>query len=605
MVNFVSPLVGPLAGAECRRALARGWLILVRALAASAILSVMALALWAWWMNEQIEANYRPYWELWIGITLVEGMLLTIALVFGPALMAGSLAGEKERGSLALLMTTRVSAREIVTGRLAGKLAQLGMIVLAGVPALVFTASLAGFSAASIIVFLVLPAAVGFGGVGIAAAASTLSRRGRDALLAVYLLDLFLLLTPLSSSFGLSRAAFDWITYFNPYIGLESLIEGASPSGALTSAGLWIVLGVAGTAIASWRLRASCLAQTGDERGRKGHARWGFVPPVDEKRPMVWKELFIERAATLGRFGRWAGIFLVASMLAVSVAMASVIAWDVSYRHEIEWATWARLQLDLLIGGTGGFIAWLIQGAIGLRAAVSISSERERGTWDALLTSPLEGGEIVRGKLFGSLYAIRWLIIAALFSWTLSAGAGAVPVRDAVGWGLGVFVGGAFLAAVGVRTSLVCSTATKAMSLTIGIWLGTVVAVAIGAGIVIVVGLLLCNVAQLAAAQLGIIPAATGIWVPVPSYIAWPLATNSLYLLVTLLIVIDTALRFDRLAGRMTQGGVSVALDSFIYGKPEAPVFLDARDEGQGSPAIGWDGPSSDHLADDAAAPSA
>ena len=66
----------------------------------------------------------------------------------------------------------------------------------------------------------------------------------------------------------------------------------------------------------------------------------------------------------------------------------------------------------------------LIQWAVGLRAAVSISSERERGTWDALLTSPLDGREIVRGKLWGSLYALRGLILAAFLAWALAAAAG-------------------------------------------------------------------------------------------------------------------------------------------------------------------------------------
>lgn len=605
MVNFVALLIGPLAGAECRRALARGWLILVRALAASAVLAVLTVALWSWWMNEQIEPNYKPFWELRIGVTLVEGMLLTIALVLGPALMAGSLSGEKERGSLALLLTTRVTAREIVSGRLAGKLAQLGMIVLAGVPALIAVAALSGYGAGALFVFLLLPAAVGFGGGGIAAASSTLSRRGRDALLAVYLLDVFLLVAPLSSSIGLPRGAFDWISYFNPYIGLEGLINRESAAGALTSSGLWVLLGLAGTALASWRLRPSCLAQTDGEHAGRARVRWGFVPPVDEKRPMVWKELFIERAATLGRFGQVAGLILVVGLLALSAGMAGVIAWSVVYPGSNDWSTWARNHLQEFVGGTGGLLVCLIQGAIGLRAAVSISSERERGTWDALLTSPLEGGEIIRGKLFGSLYAIRRLILASLFAWTLSAGAGAVPVHVAVGWGLGVFVVGAFLAAVGVRTSLLCATATKAMSLTIGIWLGAFVSVAIAAGILIAVGLLVCNAGQFAAAQMGLIPAPAAIWAPVPGYIAWPLATNGFYVLATLLIVADTRLRFDRLAGRMTEGRVSVAFDEFLYGKPEAPVLLNGKEEGLPAPDADWNGANADHFTDDVVAPSA
>src|SRR5207248_1824364 len=113
---------------------------------------------------------------------IVEGMMLTVALVLGPAVLAGSLAGEKERGVLALLLTTRVSSREIVTGRLAGKLTQVGMILLTGLPAVILLARMADLPAGVILTLLVVPAAVTVGGGGLAAVASALSRRGRDAL---------------------------------------------------------------------------------------------------------------------------------------------------------------------------------------------------------------------------------------------------------------------------------------------------------------------------------------------------------------------------------------------------------------------------------------
>ena len=63
-------------------------------------------------------------------------ILLTIVVVQAPAVLAGSLAGERERGVLQLLLTTAVTPREIVSGRLLGKLSQVGMIVLAGLPIL-------------------------------------------------------------------------------------------------------------------------------------------------------------------------------------------------------------------------------------------------------------------------------------------------------------------------------------------------------------------------------------------------------------------------------------------------------------------------------------
>jgi len=71
-------------------------------------------------------------------------MLVTIALVMGPAVLAGSIAGEKERGVMALLLTTRVTPREIIAGRLTGKLTQVAMALLVGLPAVVALTALAG-----------------------------------------------------------------------------------------------------------------------------------------------------------------------------------------------------------------------------------------------------------------------------------------------------------------------------------------------------------------------------------------------------------------------------------------------------------------------------
>ena len=111
MLNLGLFLVGPLASPECRRAVARGWVIIVRSLAATAVLGVALMVVWWWWALSQTEADHSPYSEMPLGLTVVEGMLVTVALVMGPAVMAGlPLAGEKEGGVLSLLLTTRVSS---------------------------------------------------------------------------------------------------------------------------------------------------------------------------------------------------------------------------------------------------------------------------------------------------------------------------------------------------------------------------------------------------------------------------------------------------------------------------------------------------------------
>ncbi len=378
-------------------------------------------------------------------------ILLTIVVVQAPAVLAGSLAGERERGVLQLLLTTAVTPREIVSGRLLGKLSQVGMIVLAGLPVLGIFFAWNGLGFLDLAAFFLLLTAVGFGGGGLAVAASIVSRRARDALLSVYILMLVLLLSPLLSRVGLPLQVVQWLLWFNPFLSLHRLVYEGDSWPALAASGFWLVVGVAGTAVAAWRMRPTCLA-TGE--AVKKSRRPLRVPPLGE-RPMLWKELYIERVGTLGRFGRWLGVLITVSIGGGSLVLAAMIVSDLLWPRPDGWSVGASSFFSVfLTGASATFMGWLLEWAIGLRAAVSIASERERGTWDALLMSPLEPGEIVRAKVFGSIHALRWMVAAVLLAWTLAVLVGAVPIRDYITWIAGITVTGVLMAAIGVRIAV-------------------------------------------------------------------------------------------------------------------------------------------------------
>jgi ABC-type transport system involved in multi-copper enzyme maturation permease subunit len=565
MANPVSVLIGPLAGPECRRAASRGWLIVVRLLAALALLGAASIALWACWMDAAADPNSMPFEILGYGLVAVEGMLVTVALVLAPAVLAGSIAGEKERGVMALLLTTSVRPREIVLGRLAGKLTQVAMVLMAGLPALVALAAYLSMGAATLAVLMGLPAAVAVGGGGIAVLASTVSRRGRDALLTVYLLDILFLVSPLAGRLGLSSRLVAWLGVLDPFGCVGGLVWYEAFVPPLVSSALWLAMGLVASLIAGWRLRPAALRPQSGERLLRRARRFGHVPPVDEKRPMLWKELAIERVGALGGLGWWLG-----ALLTLTLAVTSVVLAGLWFGVELFGVDEVRAEglMTLFIGGTAAYVGCLIEWAVGLRAAVAISSERERGTWDALLTSPLEGREIVRAKLWGSLHAIRWLLAATLLAWSLAAVCGSISP-----WNYAVIVAytaiaTAFMAAVGVRTSLSAPTATRAMATTIGVWLGAWVAFRFLAGILLGIGFLLVSISM----QL----ATMGSFGPAPGTLrligyAWPVTVDAVYLLATISIVADTRLRFDRIAGRMTAGRMATAIDRLIHGKPADP----------------------------------
>jgi ABC-type Na+ efflux pump permease subunit len=568
-------LVGPLAGPECRRALARGWLLVVRALAAT-IPAMVALALvWYWWLIGRIDPDFDPSSAVRIALATVAMMMMTVVVVMAPAVLAGSLAGDRERGVLAMVLMTTASPREIVLGRLSGKLSQVGMILLGGLPALALLAAWNNLGAPRLAALVLLLAGVGLGGGGMAVMASVVSRRGRDALLAVYLFTIILLSAPLAVNLGLPTELYEAVRWLSPYLSLGRLLSYDETVPALATAGLWAAMGLAGSVAAAWRLRPSCLPSEAGAHRKRGGRRWR-VPEIAD-RPMLWKELYIERVATLGRFGRWLGWIFTLVLGGGSLALTAVVAYAFFCVKNPALSDWAIDLMGGILGGTGLLLGWLLQWAIGLRAAVSIATERERATWDALLTSPLEPGEIVRAKLYGSLFALRWMLGAAVLAWALGAIVGAVTLGASIGWLAHNAAACAFMAAVGVRMSLALPTATRAMTWTIGAWLASMVVVPFLAGTILAVAGLLYM--AFIYSTLWLNPSGASAVFPgsfrfLP--VAWPIVNDVVTALLTILIVVEARLRFDRIAGRMSGGSVEQAVEAMIHGAPSRPVRLDA-----------------------------
>jgi ABC-type transport system involved in multi-copper enzyme maturation permease subunit len=576
-VTLVTIIFGHLAGPECRRALARGWLIVVRSLVGLMLGLILGCLLWLWWLNALLDPWQVPAFAIGIALWAASMILLTIVVVQAPAVLAGSLAGERERGVLQLLLTTAVTPREIVSGRLLGKLSQVGMIVLAGLPILGILFAWSGLGFGDLAAFFLLLGSVGFGGGGLAVGASIVSRRGRDALLSVYILMLLLLLSPLLSRVGLPVQAAEWLLWFNPFYCLNRLVYEGHAEPALAASGFWLVIGVAGIVVAALRLRPSCLA-TGEVVKKSRRPHW--IPPLGE-RPMLWKELYIERVGTLGRFGRWLGVLITVAIGGGSLVLAVIVLAERVWPREGGWATGASSFLSIMLtGASATFMGWVLQWAIGLRAAVSIASERERATWDALLMSPLEAVEIVRAKLFGSLYALRWMVVAMVFAQTLAMSVGAVSFREYVTWIASNAATGFLMAAIGVRASLSLATATKAMTWTISMWLASLVAVAVLAFSIIALIWLMVFAAWITAVSYGyIIPTSSPWIVGISMDTGWQIATDLVTILITFLIVLDTGLRFDQIAGRMAGGAVATTVDQFLHGRQNKPVFLPARNK--------------------------
>jgi hypothetical protein len=121
-------------------------------------------------------------------------------------------------------------------------------------------------------------------------------------------------------------------------------------------------------------------------------------------------------------------------------------------------------------------------------------------------------------------------------------------------------------------------TATKAMTWTIALWLGSAAIIAVTSLAIIALGMLILMAWWLLAIQMGLIASTlTPPWFPLSFANAWLLTTNAVTVLIAFLLILDTRVRFDRIAGRMTAGTVASTVDAMIHGEPGRPVLIDLR----------------------------
>jgi ABC-type Na+ efflux pump permease subunit len=165
---------------------------------------------------------------------------------------------------------------------------------------------------------------------------------------------------------------------------------------------------------------------------------------------MVWKEVRAEPGPQLHWFG-W--VILVVLMGASYLPLVLILIYDLpDYQRSAN--VWARV--------VGSGVACLMLLSVAVRAAGSVSGERDRQTLDGLLTSPLETREILYGKWLGSVLGQRWAWVWLGSIWLLAVVTGAVHVLALPLLVLAWFVLAAFVAALGLWYSTVSRTTLRA-----------------------------------------------------------------------------------------------------------------------------------------------
>ncbi|MBL9147892.1 MAG: hypothetical protein JNM94_04290 [Phycisphaerae bacterium] len=358
-----------------------------------------------------------------------------------PVFMAGAIAQEASPRTWDILLTTPLSNLQIVLGTLFGRLFFVLALLLSTLPLFATTQFFGGVSPESIFLSYAISACSAILVAAIAVTLSVTRSAGKRAVFVFYITVVMYLFVTYAIDLavrwqqpvavGTQSYYTTWLTAANPFLALESLlmantyvIPDVSAMGGGWLARQWIghpvgsfcwaciLLSIVMIAWSTVRLRVI---------GTRGatipwHKRlFGRVSATGERQirtvganPIAWRERTSKGSSFLGRIGRW--LFVLAGAAAALVVILLFHFGTISPQN-------FRLALGALVGAEVLVIAFA---AINL-SGVAVSREREDGTLDLLLTTPIQPGPYIAGKLQGLVQFLVPMIMVPFISMGLAA----------------------------------------------------------------------------------------------------------------------------------------------------------------------------------------
>lgn len=358
--------------------------------------------------------------------------------IISPVFMAGAIAQEANPRTWDILLTTPLSKLEIVLGNLLGRLWFVLALLFASLPLFALTQFFGGVPGQAIFASYMVAAgaAVLVGAIAVALSVSRLV--GQRAVFAFYVSVVTYLAATIaidawlrSRGLGVGGQGITWVTCANPFLALRSLLSPTTYPSATpgTYAGLtafaletparaWVwgtlATSVVLVAASTATVRAGGLRQIAGDGG--GGIPWyrkvmglgakgaEFRPPRTVwANPIAWREAAARNATFARILARW-------SFIALGL-LGGLVVVVLFHRGTLD-ATDFRFVVRAVVL-TEVFVIALV--AINM-AATAVSREREDGTLDLILTTPLTPGMYLAGKLRGLISYLLPLIAVPVFT---------------------------------------------------------------------------------------------------------------------------------------------------------------------------------------------
>jgi hypothetical protein len=441
--------MGPVCLRELRTA-SRRWRTYAERWQFAAALALLSGGLVAgWWYSTTGGLSVRALARLALSMFgLAVAAQATILFSMVPQTVARGLAGERDRHTMASLLATAIPSRVVVLGVLVAALARYACWLLVGLPLVLVLTTFGGVDPRAVLLAYLALFVMAFALAGLSLAVAVSSTGQKQAAqfssgLAAAWMVWPAMITPLASRYAPSLWAWlspinDWLRASSPMVIVLDVTFGGGWARIERDLGWMIGLQlIAGILLTFWavaRLRPASrrleerVGATSRKRSRRKPGILHRRPPCGDD-PMTWKE----RHA--GRPRSWpallAGLIVLASFAALLVLLGIYLAVPafLEWRAEGFRATGPRVMRDLfnsalmLWSGVMGFIYLLVLSG---QAAEGIVLERARDTWNSLLTTTLEGPEILRAKRFGAVWRSRFVPAFVGMLWLMGLCSGSV-----------------------------------------------------------------------------------------------------------------------------------------------------------------------------------
>lgn len=471
-------LIGPVFHRELAIAPRRRRLYFVRAGYAAALL-VLVFTAWLVLTGTQLVRDAGDLARFGgVLFQILAPLQLALAVFFSAIFSAASVAQEKDRRTLILLLLTHLTNSELVLGKLFAGLLQVLVMLLAGLPIFMLVAMLGGVSFDQIArVFAVtLFSIVACGSLG-----STLAlwreKTFQALAMTVLALVLWLALGEAVAAGALGRGWLGlshttWAVAISPW---QAILEAARPQfGTAAALGpfrsavdLFLAFAAGATlilnAVAIARVRVwnppraeRAMRRAVEEAQVETAAEVVHAEPRAARWRPVWDNPVLWREMRTWAYGRKTLVIRLAYLLLFAISIWAIrgLALQGAAASSVAAAAVPLLFLSLVL--------------VNAQAVTALTSERDVGALDILLVTDLTPREIVFGKLGGVFYNTKEMVLLPLLLCGYLSYLGALSAENACYLVGGLAVLYAFVAMVGVHAGMIHANSRQAVAVSLG-----------------------------------------------------------------------------------------------------------------------------------------